>query len=150
MIKTDITITNSSEETFSLGVKLGQNAIPGAVYALDGELGSGKTVLAQGIANGLGIKDVICSPTFTIMQLYDTGRMPLYHFDVYRIGHPDEMYEIGYDDYIYGQGLTIIEWSNLIADLLPQNRTEIQIEKDLEKGFQCRKITIRDVQEVLL
>ena len=134
----------SAEDTHALGKKLGENAKPGDVYTLLGDLGVGKTVLTQGIADGLGIKEAICSPTFTIVQVYDEGRMPFYHFDVYRIGDIEEMDEIGYEDYFYGDGLTMIEWANLIEEILPSKRKEITIEKDLEKGFDYRNITIKE------
>ena len=110
----------SPEETLEIGRKLGQEAQPGQVYTLIGDLGVGKTVFTQGIAAGLGIEEPICSPTFTIVQEYDTGRMPFYHFDVYRIGDIEEMEEIGYEDYFYGDGLTMIEWANLIEEILPE------------------------------
>lgn len=135
----------SAEETHALGMKMGQEAKPGDVYTLVGDLGVGKTVLTQGIAEGLGIAEAICSPTFTIVQVYEEGRMPFYHFDVYRIGDIEEMDEIGYEDYFYGEGLTMIEWANLIEEILPEKRKEITIEKDLEKGFDYRKITIKEV-----
>lgn len=135
----------SAEDTHALGKKLGENAKPGDVYTLLGDLGVGKTVLTQGIADGLGIKEAICSPTFTIVQVYDEGRMPFYHFDVYRIGDIEEMDEIGYEDYFYGDGLTMIEWANLIEEILPSKRKEITIEKDLEKEFDYRRITIKEV-----
>ena len=135
----------SAEDTHALGKKLGENANPGDDYTLLGDLGVGKTVLTQGIADGLGIKEAICSPTFTIVQVYDEGRMPFYHFDVYRIGDIEEMDEIGYEDYFYGDGLTMIEWANLIEEILPSKRKEITIEKDLEKGFDYRRITIKEV-----
>ena len=138
--------TFSPEETFELGKKLGEEAKPGLVYTLTGDLGVGKTVLAQGIAAGLGIEEAICSPTFTIVQGYEEGRLPFYHFDVYRIGDIEEMDEIGYEDYFYGDGLSLIEWSNLIQEILPEKRTDITIEKDLEKGFDYRKITLQEQQ----
>jgi tRNA threonylcarbamoyladenosine biosynthesis protein TsaE len=137
--------TFSPEETLALGQKLGQEATPAAVYSLIGDLGVGKTVLTQGIARGLGIDEPICSPTFTIVQEYHSGRMPFYHFDVYRIGDPEEMDEIGFDDYVYGDGLTLIEWANLIRDMMPASYREITIEKDLDKGFDYRRITIEDI-----
>ena len=136
--------TFSPEETFELGKNLGEQAQPGEVYTLIGDLGVGKTVLTQGIAKGLGIEEPICSPTFTIVQVYEEGRMPFYHFDVYRIGDIEEMDEIGYEDYFYGQGLTMIEWANLIQEILPEHYREIRIEKDLEKGFDYRRITISE------
>ncbi len=137
----------SPEETTEIGRRLGETAQPGEVYTLIGDLGVGKTVFTQGIADGLGILDAICSPTFTIVQVYEDGRLPFYHFDVYRIGNVEEMDEIGYEDYFYGNGLTMIEWANLIEEILPSKRKEVTIEKDLEKGFDYRKITIREVCE---
>lgn len=135
----------SADDTHALGVTLGQQANPGDVCTLVGDLGVGKTVLTQGIAEGLGITEPINSPTFTIVQVYEEGRLPFYHFDVYRIGDIEEMDEIGYEDYFYGDGLTMIEWANLIEEILPKKRKEITIEKDLEKGFDYRKITIKEV-----
>lgn len=135
----------SAEDTLKLGESLGKNAAPGDVYTLVGDLGVGKTVLTQGIALGLGIEEPISSPTFTIVQVYEEGRMPFYHFDVYRIGDIEEMDEIGYEDYFYGEGLTMVEWANLIEEILPPNRKEITIEKDLDKGFDYRKIIIKEV-----
>ena len=136
--------TNSPEETFALGQKLGEQAKAGQIYTLNGDLGVGKTVFTQGIAKGLGITEAVSSPTFTIVQVYEEGRMPFYHFDVYRIGDIEEMDEIGYEDYFYGEGLTMIEWANLIEEILPEHHKEITIEKDLEKGFDYRRITITD------
>lgn len=139
--------TFSAEETHALGKKIGAEAQPGAVYTLVGDLGVGKTVFTQGIADGLAIDEPICSPTFTIVQVYEEGRLPFYHFDVYRIGDIEEMDEIGYEDYFFGDGVCMIEWANLIEEILPEKRWDITIEKDLEKGFDYRKITIirRDV-----
>lgn len=136
--------TFSPEETHALGRQIGKNALPGQIYTLVGDLGVGKTVFTQGIAEGLGIKEPVSSPTFTIVQVYEGGRMPFYHFDVYRIGDIEEMDEIGYEDYFYGEGLSMVEWANLIEDILPENRFEVTIEKDLERGFDYRKITIRE------
>ena len=136
--------TFSPEETLELGRRLGQQAKPGEVYTLIGDLGVGKTVLTQGIAEGLEIEEPICSPTFTIVQVYEEGRMPFYHFDVYRIGDVEEMEEIGYEDYFYGDGLCMIEWANLIPEILPPYYREITIEKDLQKGFDYRRITITE------
>ena len=135
----------SPEDTLELGRKMGREAQPGDVYTLIGDLGVGKTVFTQGIAEGLEIEESICSPTFTIVQVYEEGRMPFYHFDVYRIGDIEEMDEIGYEDYFYGEGLCMIEWANLIEEILPPSYKEITIEKDLEKGFDYRRITIREV-----
>ena len=137
--------TFSPEETRALGRKIGAEAEPGSVYTLVGDLGVGKTVFTQGIAEGLEIEDSICSPTFTIVQVYEEGRMPFYHFDVYRIGDIEEMDEIGYEDYFFGEGVCMIEWANLIEEILPEHRWDITIEKDLEKGFDYRKITIIEV-----
>lgn len=134
--------TRSPEETFALGKKIGEMARPGEIYTLTGDLGVGKTVFTQGVAAGIGITEPVSSPTFTIIQEYDSGRLPFYHFDVYRIGDIEEMDEIGYDDYFFGQGICLIEWANLIEEILPENRREIVIEKDLEKGFDYRRITI--------
>lgn len=145
MEQTKVIESFSAEETAELGKQLGQQAKPGEVYTLVGDLGVGKTVLTQGIAEGLGITEAICSPTFTIVQVYEEGRLPFYHFDVYRIGDIEEMDEIGYEDYFYGEGLTMIEWSNLIEEILPERRKEITIEKDLERGFDFRKITITEI-----
>ena len=145
MVEIRVIESYSPEETSSLGRELGANAKPGEVYTLIGDLGVGKTVLTQGIADGLGITEPICSPTFTIVQVYEEGRLPFYHFDVYRIGDIEEMDEIGYEDYFYGDGLCMIEWANLIEEILPDNYKEITIEKDLEKGFDYRKITIKEV-----
>lgn len=132
-----------TEDTFQIGMKLGQKAEPGDVYTLTGDLGVGKTVFTQGFAKGLGIEEPVNSPTFTIVQVYEDGRLPFYHFDVYRIGDVEEMEEVGFEDYVMGKGVSLIEWANLIEEILPQKRTEIIIEKNLEKGFDYRKITIR-------
>ena len=132
----------SAEETAQIGTDIALQAKPGSVYALVGELGAGKTVLTQGIAKGLGITEPIVSPTFTIVQIYEGGRMPFYHFDVYRIGDLEEMEEIGYEDCFYGEGVTLVEWANLVEELLPSDYQQITIEKDLEKGFDFRRITI--------
>lgn len=137
--------TNTPEETAELGFRLGGQARPGEVYTLIGDLGVGKTVLTQGIARGLGIEEPISSPTFTIVQIYDQGRLPFYHFDVYRIGDVEEMEEIGYEDCFYGEGVTMIEWANLIEEILPRQYWQITIEKDLERGFDYRRITIEEV-----
>ena len=140
--------TNNAAETFALGQKLGSQALPGQTYTLIGDLGVGKTVFTQGMANGLGITEPINSPTFTIIQEYEEGRLPFYHFDVYRIGDIEEMEEIGYDDYFFGQGVTMIEWANLIEELLPDYIIRVTIEKDLEKGFDYRKITVDGLSEL--
>ena len=136
--------THDPEETFEVGRTIGMNAKPGQIYTLTGDLGVGKTVLTQGVAAGLGITEPVNSPTFTIIQEYEDGRLPFYHFDVYRIGDLEEMEEIGYDDYFFGQGICLIEWAELIEEILPEKRIEVTIEKDLEKGFEYRKITIEE------
>lgn len=146
-MKETIYETFSPEETRALGKKLGASALPGEIYTLNGDLGVGKTVFTQGIAEGLGITEPVSSPTFTIVQVYEDGRMPFYHFDVYRIGDIEEMDEIGYEDYFYGEGLCMIEWAGLIEEILPQKRRDVTIEKDLERGFDYRRITIREHQE---
>lgn len=134
--------TNSPNETLEAGRRLGLLAKPGDIYTLNGDLGVGKTVFTQGVANGLGVTEHVNSPTFTIVQVYDSGRLPFYHFDVYRIGDVEEMEEIGYEDYFFGDGICMVEWAQLIVELIPQQATKITIEKNLEKGFDYRKITI--------
>ena len=136
--------TTSAKETFEAGYRLAQSVHPGQIYCLNGDLGVGKTVFTQGFAKGLGIEEPINSPTFTIVQEYHEGRLPLYHFDVYRIGDISEMDEVGYEDCFYGEGVTLIEWSNMIEEILPENRVNITIEKDLEQGFDFRRITIEE------
>ena len=136
--------THDPEETFEVGRTIGMNAKPGQIYTLTGDLGVGKTVFTQRVAAGLGITEPVNSPTFTIIQEYEDGRLPFYHFDVYRIGDLEEMEEIGYDDYFFGQGICLIEWAELIEEILPEKRIEVTIEKDLEKGFEYRKITIEE------
>lgn len=136
--------TWSPEETFAVGEQLGREAKAGAIFTLNGDLGVGKTVFTQGVAKGLEIDEPVNSPTFTIVQVYEEGRIPFYHFDVYRIGDIEEMDEIGYEDYFYGEGLCIIEWAELILEIIPENAKKITIEKDLEKGFDYRRITIEE------
>ncbi len=136
--------TNSPEETFELGRQIGQEAAAGTVFTLIGDLGTGKTVFTQGLAQGLGITELVNSPTFTILQVYEEGRCPFYHFDVYRIGDISEMDEIGYEDCFYGDGVCLIEWADLIEEILPEHFTEITISKDLKKGFDYRKIQIKE------
>lgn len=136
--------TRSPEETYQLGIEIGEKAQEGQVYTLVGDLGVGKTVFTQGMAKGLGIQEPVSSPTFTIVQVYEEGRLPFYHFDVYRIGDVSEMDEIGYEDYVYSEGVSLIEWANLIEEILPEKRIAIMIEKDLEKGFDYRRITIEE------
>ena len=134
--------TNSEKETYELGFQMGTEARPGDVYTLVGDLGVGKTVFTKGLAAGLGIQEPVSSPTFTILQEYEEGRLPFYHFDVYRIGDVEEMDEIGYEDYFYGDGICLIEWADLIREILPEHYKEIRIEKDLDKGFDYRRIEI--------
>lgn len=134
--------SNSPEETLEIAFKIGQSARAGDIFCLYGDLGVGKTVFAQGFAKGLGVKECINSPTFTIIQVYDEGKLPLYHFDVYRIGDSEEMFEIGYEEYFYGEGVCLIEWADLIKDLLPEQITKITISKSLAKGLDYRKISV--------
>ena len=135
--------TFSEKETFELGKKLGTEAKPGQIYALLGDLGVGKTILTKGFADGLGITEPVSSPTFTIVQVYEEGRMPFYHFDVYRIGDIEEMDEIGYEDCFFGEGVCLVEWANLIEEIMPEETIWITIEKDLEKGFDYRRIEVK-------
>ena len=137
--------TNSPEETYQAGMRLAEKAEAGQVFTLMGDLGVGKTVFTQGLAKGLGIEEPVNSPTFTIVQVYDGGRLPFYHFDVYRIGDVEEMDEVGFDDYVMGDGVSLIEWADLIEEILPDKRTKILIEKDLERGFDYRRITVTQV-----
>lgn len=139
--------TRAAEETFALGEKIGRAAIPGQIYTLTGDLGVGKTVFTQGVAVGLDITEPVSSPTFTIIQVYEEGRLPFYHFDVYRIGDIEEMEEIGYDDYFFGEGICLIEWADLIEEILPDHLIRVTIEKDLEQGFDYRRITIEGLDE---
>ena len=134
--------TNSPEETFRTGKELGEKAVPGQVFTLTGDLGVGKTVFTQGLAKGLGIEEPVNSPTFTIVQVYDGGRLPFYHFDVYRIGDVEEMDEVGFEDYVMGDGVSLIEWANLSEEILPEKRTDLLIEKDLARGCEYRRLTI--------
>ncbi len=144
---TKVIESNSATQTFEIGKGLGKKIKKGSIICLNGDLGVGKTVFTQGFADGLGIKEPINSPTFTIVQEYleeDTfARCSFYHFDVYRIGDITEMDEIGYEDYFYGEGVCLIEWAELITEIIPDNAMYVTIEKDLEKGFDYRKITIR-------
>lgn len=141
-METIVIETNAPEETFALGRQLGQESVSGQIYTLTGDLGVGKTVFTQGFAAGLGVTGPVNSPTFTILQIYDDGRLPLYHFDVYRIADVEEMDEIGCEDCFYGDGVCLIEWAELIEDFLPEKCRRVTIEKNLEKGFDYRRITI--------
>lgn len=136
-------VTNCSQETFDFAYRLGKEAESGDIYLLTGDLGTGKTVFAQGFASGLEIKDNVNSPTFTIMQIYDGGRLPLYHFDVYRIGDCSEMDELDYEEYFYGNGVCLVEWAELIEEILPEDAVRVSIEKNLERGFDYRKIIVK-------
>lgn len=144
--ETYITETRSAKETFALGKKIGKNICSGAVISLKGDLGTGKTVFTQGVAAGLGIEESVNSPTFTILQIYEGGRLPFYHFDVYRIGDLEEMEEIGYEDCFYGDGVCLVEWADLIEELLPEGLVRVTIEKDLDRGFDYRRITIEGLE----
>lgn len=138
-----LTESNSAEETFEAGRKMGLDAKPGTVICLSGDLGTGKTVFTKGVAAGLGITEPVVSPTFTVVQIYEEGRLPLYHFDVYRIDDPGEMEEIGYRDYFYGDGVTIIEWPELIEELIPRDAVRVTITKDTSRGFDYRRIEVK-------
>lgn len=135
--------SNSSTETHEIGRKLGQSSESGQIYCLSGDLGVGKTVFTQGFAEGMGIKENVNSPTFTIVQIYDDGAIPLYHFDVYRIGDVEEMDEIGYEDFFYGEGVCLIEWAEIVKEIIPDSAKWIKIEKSLSLGNDYRKITIQ-------
>ena len=141
-MKKTIVETSCMEDTAKYAYEMAVNAEPGQVYALIGDLGVGKTVFTKGFAEGLGIEEPVSSPTFTILQIYEEGRLPLYHFDVYRIEEPEEMEEVGFDDYIYGEGVCLIEWANRIEEILPEETIYVVSEKDLEKGMDYRKITV--------
>ena len=132
------------EDTYEYGRQLGMKAVAGEIYTLVGDLGVGKTVFTQGFAEGLGIKDNVNSPTFTILQIYEDGRIPLYHFDVYRIGDSSEMDELGYEEYFFGDGISLVEWANLIEDIIPMEAINVIIEKDLAKGVDYRRILVRN------
>ncbi|MCI5848766.1 MAG: tRNA (adenosine(37)-N6)-threonylcarbamoyltransferase complex ATPase subunit type 1 TsaE [Lachnospiraceae bacterium] len=133
-----------AEDTREFAKMLAKEAKEGQIYLLSGDLGTGKTAFAQGFAQGLGIEDYVNSPTFTIMQIYDKGRLPLYHFDVYRIGDSSEMDELGYEEYFFGNGVSLVEWPEMIEDILPDDAIRITIEKDLTKGFDYRLIKVKE------
>ena len=134
--------SRNREETFELGVKLGEKAKPGDIYAVTGDLGAGKTVLAKGLAKGLGFEGVVNSPTFTVMQEYRGGRLDLFHFDTYRIEEPEEMYELDYEEYFFGKGVCLIEWPGQIEELIPENAIKINMEYDRPDDIEHRRITI--------
>lgn len=140
--------SQSAEETAWLGNKIGQAAKGGEIILLNGDLGVGKTVFSKGMGQGMGVKEPISSPTFTVLQIYESGRLPLYHFDVYRIADAEEMDEIGYEDYFYGDGVCLIEWAELIAEILPSEVIRVTIEKDLERGSDYRRITVEGMKQL--
>lgn len=133
--------SHGEQETFAFGREMGMRAQPGEIYLLDGDLGVGKTVFTKGFAEGLGIEEPVTSPTFTLIQEYEEGRVPFYHFDVYRIADVEEMFDLGYEEYLFGEGVCLIEWASRISGILPEHCIRITIEKDLEQGFDYRKIT---------
>ena len=139
--------SNAPEDTFAIGERMGEMCRPGQIYTLNGELGTGKTVFTQGFARGLGITGPVNSPTFTILQIYEEGRMPFYHFDVYRIGDVEEMEEIGCEDCFYGEGVCLIEWAELIQEILPEQYVKVTITKNLEKGFDYRRLVMEEVKK---
>ena len=133
-------VIKNEEETKKFGEKLCEKLTAGSIVALTGDLGTGKTTLTKAIAAGLGVTDVITSPTFNIVKQYDSGRLPLYHFDVYRIGDVDEMYEIGYEEYFFGDGVCVVEWADLIEEIIPDDAVRIEIEygeKEGERIYRC-------------
>lgn len=134
-----------SEDTFHIAKELGERAERGTVFCLIGDLGAGKTLFSQGFAKGLGVEDHVNSPTFTIVQEYHDGRIPFYHFDVYRIEDSEEMEEIGFSEFVYGDGVCLIEWADLISEILPERYTRVAIQKDLNKGLDYRSIIIEDI-----
>ena len=138
--------TSSEKETFDIGEKIKKKALPGSIYCLDGDLGAGKTVFAKGFARGLGIDEPVTSPTFTIVQEYSGGRLKLYHFDVYRIADPDEMEMIGYEEYFYGDGVCLVEWSELIEELIPDEAVRINISRENLKGDDFRLLEIEGAE----
>ncbi len=144
MDKQDIEIRESycDKDTYEIGFKMGQQAAAGDVTGLIGDLGAGKTVFTKGFAKGLGIAEPVSSPTFTILQIYEEGRLPLYHFDVYRIEDADELEDIGFDEFLFGEGVCLIEWADLIEDVLPEGCRMVRIEKDPVKGFDYRRIRV--------
>lgn len=131
-----------TSDTYAIAKRMGEEAFAGEVICLIGDLGVGKTLFSQGYAAGLGITEAVSSPTFTIVQEYSDGRLPLYHFDVYRIEDVEEMEEVGFTDMIYGDGVSLIEWADLIRDIWPEHYKTVVISKDLEKGFDYRRIEV--------
>ena len=143
MANTIIKEVYSKEETYNFALELGEKVKVPCLICLDGDLGAGKTVFAKGLAKGLGVEDDIVSPTFVLFNVYEKGRLPLYHFDVYRIEEPEEMYEIGYEEYFFSRGVCLVEWASLIKELIPNEAVHILIEKDPEKGEDYRRIVIK-------
>ena len=143
---TTVVQTMSAEETYGLGFDMGRTAEPGGIYALNGDLGTGKTVFTKGFAAGLGVREPVTSPTFTILQVYESGRLPLFHFDIYRIAEAGEMDEIGYEEYFFGNGVTLVEWAGLFPELIPLEAVTVTIRKDMKKGTDFREITIEGVR----
>ena len=127
--------SNSEKETWEIGNRIAQQCEAGTIVLLHGDLGVGKTV-----------EEPVNSPTFTIIQIYESGRLPLYHFDVYRIADVEEMDEIGYEDYFFGDGVCLIEWAELIRDILPEQCVEVTITKELDKGFDFRRIQVTGLE----
>ena len=140
-------ICRDAEETIALGQRFGSLAKPGEIYCLTGDLGTGKTQFAKGFAKGLGIEDSVTSPTFTLINEY-RGRLMLYHFDVYRITSLEEMDDTGYEEYFFGQGVCLVEWAELISELIPQNAVWVHIEKDLSKGEHYRRIQVERGRQI--
>lgn len=143
MQESEVLDSQSEQDTRAIGKRLGESCHPGDIVLLHGDLGVGKTVFTKGFAEGLGIQEPVSSPTFTIVQIYETGRLPLHHFDVYRIADVEEMEEIGYEDYFYGNGVCLIEWAELIREILPDHCINVRITKDLEQGLDYRRISIQ-------
>lgn len=135
----------SEQDTFDFAYKMALDARPGEIIAMVGDLGVGKTAFTKGFAEGLGITEPIVSPTFTFLQIYEEGRMPLYHFDVYRISDISEMDEIGYEDCFYGDGVSVMEWADLVTEILPKGTLKVTIDKDLSKGVMYRRIEVQEL-----
>lgn len=137
-------VTNSEQETEALGVRLGSGLEPGAVIAFTGDLGAGKTAFTRGLARGLGISERITSPTFTIVNEYEGGRLPLFHFDMYRVASSDELFDIGWEDYLAREGVCAVEWSENIADALEEGTISVEIRRGTSESQ--RVITIEGVE----
>ena len=136
--------TESAEETAGIGEQLGRLLGPGSIVCLSGDLGAGKTAFTQGLARGLGVKDYVTSPTYTIINEYE-GRVPLYHFDVYRLNDVEEMYELGYEEYFFGDGVVVLEWADMVSDIIPEDRLWITILNT--KGDNSREIIMEPAGE---